>query len=130
MIHISRRQLARYAADELLAQRPLPALAKQLAAVLIEYGREKEADMLIDDIAVELENRGLSIFATAVSAEPLPAVLKAELLSSLKAVARTDQASVDERIDKSIIGGLYLETATASWDSTVNRQLQDLRKRL
>jgi hypothetical protein len=62
MVNVSRRKLAAYAADELLAGQSLNEVAKKLAAVLIASKRQKQIEQLLQDVAWELENRHSRIY--------------------------------------------------------------------
>jgi hypothetical protein len=55
-VRLSRRQLAKYAANELLKGAPAEKIARQLAAVLAEEKRTNEAELLARDVAWELEH--------------------------------------------------------------------------
>ena len=128
MNRISRRALARYAVEELSTGRSAAAVAKQLAGVLAETGRAAEVDFLLGDIAWELEQRGLVTSATVTTATPLTKGLESRLKSRLKAATGTKEVQLSRRVDKSVIGGLKIETSTRIWDDTIKRQLNQLRE--
>lgn len=125
---MTRRALARYAVEALIAGQPITKVAKHLAAALIEAGREKEAGLLLNDINWELEDRGQLAQAKVTSATPLADQLVKELRAKIKAATKVNNVSIESEVDKSVIGGLKVETATRLWDQTVKRKLADLRE--
>lgn len=125
---VSRRALARYAVDQLLAGAPAAAVAKHLAAALIDSQRQKEANLLLADINYNLQSRGRLAAATVTSASQLSAHLRREVADLVKKSANVQQVILSEQIDKKIIGGLRIETAERTWDKTVTSQLEKLRE--
>jgi F0F1-type ATP synthase delta subunit len=127
MIRISRRELARYAADQLVAGVSAKNLSQQLAAVLVSSHRMGEAELLADDIAWELEARGQLANAKVTSAHRLAPKLREQLLAAIKQAAKVATVEMQEVTDASVLGGLRIETAAHSWDETIARRLNDLR---
>ena len=70
---VSRRKLAKYAAEQLLAGND--AVLEEIAGLLIYEKHEREVKLLVRDIEVELAERGM-VVATVESATPLDAVTK------------------------------------------------------
>ncbi len=128
MINVSRRALARYAADQLVENKGTKDLARKLAAVLIASKRRNQADLLVSDIAWELEARGKTAAATVVSASALTDDLRRQIKEFIKKAAKVETTNLDERIDESVIGGVRIETAAHSWDKTIANQLNSLRE--
>lgn len=128
MNKVSRRSLARYGADQLLAGAPATVVARHLAGVLIDSQRQKEAQLLLADINYELQSRGRLAAATVTTASELSANLKHEIVSLIKKSSKVEQVILTEQIDKKIIGGLRIETAERTWDKTVIGQLDKLRE--
>lgn len=124
----SRRQLANYAVNQLLDGASSAKLARQLAASLIVSKRQNQADLLIEDIFQELENRGQLAKVRLTSASQLSAQLKSQLANFLKRAIGVDEVIFEEIIDKEVIGGTKVETANHSWDKTLARQLTELRR--
>jgi F0F1-type ATP synthase delta subunit len=127
-VRLSRRQLAKYAANELLKGALAEKLARQLGAVLVEAKRTNEAELLARDVAWELERRGKIANANITSATPLSESLREELAKFIKETAKVDEVNLQENIDKSVLGGLKIETAIHSWDKTVSKKLADIRE--
>jgi F-type H+-transporting ATPase subunit delta len=127
MAKLSRRSLAKYAADQLVAGVSAKDIAKHLAAVLVETRRAAEAEFLASDIAWELEHRGLLAKATVISATPLSDELRRSVKRQIKKATKTDDVTLESQIDKSLIGGLRVETSTRIWDNTVRSKLTSLK---
>lgn len=127
MTKISRRSLSRYAADQLLAGSSAKAVAKHLAAALIASRRQKDAQLLLDDINYELQSRGYITSATITSAYPLSASLKNDVAALVKKLTRVRQVILAEQIDKAVIGGIRIQTAEGTWDKTVSAELNKLK---
>ena len=70
---MSRRKLAKYAAEQLLAGND--AVLEEIAGFLIYEKHEREVELLARDIEVELAERG-TVVATVESATPLDAATK------------------------------------------------------
>lgn len=128
MSGLSRRQLAQYAADQLLVGHSVKSVASHLGAVLVETRRTDEMELLLTDIAWELESRGKLAQAIITSATPLNDKLRRELNILVKKTAKVEQVRLQENVDKSVLGGLRVETAIHAWDKTVVRALTDIRE--
>lgn len=154
---MSRRKLAKYAAEQLLAGND--AVLEEIAGFLVHEKHEREVELLARDIEVELAERG-TIVATVESARALDAATKdaiRRMLSSNSGMRASRRASRDARaaeqpspddsirapetdassqninvllresIDPTLIGGFKLRTPTATLDATIAKKLNDLR---
>jgi F-type H+-transporting ATPase subunit delta len=128
MAKLSRRQLARYAADKLSSGESAKSLAAQLAAVMIESKKADQIELLASDIAWELEQRQLASNAEVVSAHPLTAELRKQVRIFIKKATKADEVILQERLEPSLIGGLRIETADKSWDKSVRAALTEIRE--
>jgi F0F1-type ATP synthase delta subunit len=128
MVNVSRRKLAVYATDQLLAGVPLKKIAKNLAATLIESKRPQDAELLARDIALELELRGKLAQVDVTTATKINESLRKELARFVKKAAKVESVNLNENIDESVIGGIRLETTIHSWDKTISRKLTDIRE--
>ncbi len=128
MTRFSRRSLAGYAADQLLAGESAKSIAKRLAAVTIEAGKIGDIDFLLGDIAAELEVRRELSVALATSASELTPQLRAALKNQVKKATYSRSVLLQERLDRSVLGGVRIETSARVWDNTVARKLADLRE--
>lgn len=124
----SRRNLARYTVDRLLAGESAPVVGKKLAAAIVDSGLSIEPEFLLGDIAWELERRGEMAVGKITSAHGLDDKIRAELTSQLKKATGAKAVLLEEDQDKSLIGGLRVETASRVWDFSVARKLAQLRE--
>jgi len=127
MADFSRRQLARYAVNQLLAKQSPANISKHLAAALIISNKQKDVDLLLDDIAEQLEVRGLSARAVVTSVNGLSAGLRSQLTRQIKKAVRVDEVLLTERLDPSVLGGFRIETSTRTWDQTIARKLAEIK---
>ena len=128
MNKISRRSLARWAADQLADGQPVVSIAKHLAAVLSQTKMADQTEFLISDIGWELEQRGVLIIGKVTSANPLAKQLESALLVNLKQITKSDNVVLERNVDKSVLGGVRIETSARVWDRTVARQLTNLKE--
>lgn len=128
MVNISRRQLAKYAVNELINGRSRAALSSRLAAALLTSRRQKEVDLLLFDIDKEFEGQGLLTRARVTTTSPLTAELKHSLTSQLKELTGANEVTLQEQLDKSLMGGFRVDTPTRSWDKTLLRALRQLKE--
>ena len=125
---VSRKKLAKYAAEQILAGND--AVLEEIAGLLIYEKHEREVDLLVRDIEAELAERG-EIVASVESARALDDNTRRKIEQFL-ATAASDKnskpkVSLRESIDPTLIGGLKLRTPTATLDATVLKKLNDLR---
>jgi F0F1-type ATP synthase delta subunit len=125
---LSRRQLAEYAATKIINGTSHQELSAQLAAVLKESKRTNEAELLSRDIAYELETRGKVASAHITSANELSESLRTDIKEFIKQTANVDEVNLQENVDKSVLGGVRIETAVHSWDKTVATKLRKIRE--
>ena len=145
---VSRRKLAKYAAEQILAGND--AVLEEIAGFLIYEKHEREVELLARDIEVELAERG-TVVATVESARALDAATKDAIkrilssssgMESLTSVegrsaaraSRTDarsdriaQVRLREIIRSELIGGVKITTPTQVMDATIAKKLNDLR---
>src|SRR5215208_5870088 len=105
---ISRRQLAGYAADQIIIGKNTKSLANELAAVLIQSKRLNQAELLASDISWELEARGMAVNAQVTAAHSLSETLRKQIAAHIKKAAKVDTVIMDEQVDKSVIGGVRI----------------------
>ena len=128
MSKVSRRSLAQYAADQLIAGQEASQLAKYLAAALQDSAKSSEYELLIEDIMWELENRGLLAVGKVTSANPLSQSSRRQLNDQLKTATKVKAVVLNESVDESLLGGLRVETAAKIWDNSIRKKLSDLRE--
>ncbi len=125
---VSRKKLAKYAAEQILAGND--AVLEEIAGLLIYEKHEREVDLLVRDIEAELAERG-EIVASVESARALDDNTRRKIEQFLATVASDKNSkpkvSLRESIDPTLIGGFNLRTPTATLDATVLKKLNDLR---
>jgi F-type H+-transporting ATPase subunit delta len=128
MNKVSRRALARWAADQLTAGKSSASVAKQLAAALKESNMISQVEFLISDISWELEQRQTLAVGKVTSAHPLSRALEKALAAQIKKTTGAHDVVLEKNIDKSVLGGVRIETASRVWDATVSRKLAELKE--
>jgi F-type H+-transporting ATPase subunit delta len=130
MIKLARRKVARFALDEIGRGTQPKKVASALAAELVETKRINEAKLLISDIAELAENDGQSAQVVVSSAHELKNRQLEEIGDILKKQLGVSSVVVENRVDKNLIGGLKIDTATRSIDKSVARQLNIIKEQI
>ena len=117
---LSRRTLAKFAADELLAGNEQ--VLDQLAALLVEEQREREADILVRDIEAQLAEAGHEVVRVE-TAHPLDVSTRRDI----EALFDDKKVYLQEIVKPELIGGLRITTSTQALDQTIARKLEMLR---
>ncbi len=124
MAQISRRQIAAYVAEKLLAGDAK--VIDQLAAFLVTEKRTKEASLLVKDIEKALEMSGL-VVARAGSAFTLNDEQKIQIEDLLKKRYSAKRVAVKFTENKDLLGGVVIETASQEFDGSLKRNINRLR---
>jgi F0F1-type ATP synthase delta subunit len=119
---LSRRKIATYFADEVLAGRDP---VKPLAAYLIESKRIREASLIVRDIESALADRGI-LFADVFSSHDLAADTQKAIKDYLKDKTKAKDVHLRPSVDQSLLGGVRIETPDARLDSTLRHRLNQL----
>lgn len=101
-------------------------LLKQLAAYLIVNKKAAQADLLMLDIANELEQSQGLVVAEVSSARPLTSVSRDAIKAKLKAQTGAKNIELNEQIEPELIGGIVVRTPKFELDASVKRQLKQL----
>ena len=128
MNKLSRRSLAHWAADQLTAGRSAAAVAKHLAAVLKQARMTHQMGFLIDDISWELEQRQALAVGKVTTATPLSKPAEQILIGRIKKATGASAVVLEKNVDKSVMGGLRVQTSNHVWDSTIARKLTELKE--
>lgn len=128
MNKISRRSLAHWAAEQLAGGTSSSIVAKHLAAVITQQNMTEQLQFLISDINWELEQSGALAVGKVTSAHPLTRPLESALISQIKKMTGAKNVTLEKKIDKSVLGGIRVETANHVWDHSVSRKLSELRE--
>lgn len=125
---VSRRKLAKYAAEQIMAGNDT--IMEEIASLLVYEKRQREIELLVRDVEAELAEHG-EIVASVESARKLDVDTKREiekyLMSAVGANNNESKVTLKESIDPTLIGGFKLRTPTATLDATIAKKLNDLR---
>jgi F-type H+-transporting ATPase subunit delta len=122
-VRISRRKIAAYYADQLLAGHDI---TRQLAAYLAESRRVREADLIIRDIETALSDRGILV-ADVASSRELSSASKSAIESYLKSTTRATKVQLRESVDASLLGGVRIATAGRELDASLRHRINQLK---
>lgn len=123
-VRLSRRKIATYYADQLLAGRA--DVARELAAYLIDTKRTREATLIIRDVEDALEKRGVMV-ADVASAFQLSDAAKTAITSFLRAHSSASDVRLRESVDATLLGGVRINTPSDEFDSTLRKKLAQLK---
>lgn len=125
---VSRRKLAKYAAEQIIAGNDT--IMEEIASLLVYEKRQCDIELLVRDVEAELAEHG-EIVASVESARKLDVDTKREiekyLMSAVGANNNKSKVTLKESIDPTLIGGFKLRTPTATLDATIAKKLNDLR---
>ena len=126
MSKITKQQIAEVVAELLDKGLSLSRLTRAIAAYLVAQRRTKELDAIMRDIIKFRASRGIRE-TTLTSAFPLDTATRESLKEIiLQYYSGTKRLIVHEQQDKSLVGGLRLETDDLRLDISVHTQLQRL----
>jgi F-type H+-transporting ATPase subunit delta len=128
MNKVSRRALANWAAEQLVDGKSAKSVAKHLAAVLQQSAMTNQVEFLMNDIAWELEQQKALAVGKVITANDLSRQLEQALANQIQKATGAKEVVIEKSIDKSVIGGLRIETASNVWDATVARKLSELKE--
>jgi ATP synthase F1 delta subunit len=120
----TRRQLANYAADQLISghRTALAAVAEHLYTT----GRANQIDLLTRDIQAALEARGV-IMADITSAHVLDTSTREDLRAMLEKRYHSSDISLAEHVDSTLLGGVVVRTADEEYDGSIRRNINRLK---
>ena len=117
---LSRRKLAIHAAERLIAGDS--AVVDELAALLIDERREREADLLVRDIEDQLAQRGEMVVVVEAAR-----TIDSDTKRQIEQLFPGKNVSIREVIRPELIGGFRLMTPTQLLDISLAKKLTDLR---
>lgn len=123
-MRLSRRKIAAYYADELLAGRS--DVAKRLAAFLIDARRMRELPLIIRDIEAALAVRGV-VVADVATAHELSAYAQKELESYIRSQTKAKSVQMRSHLDPALLGGVRLNLPGSELDATIRHKLTTLK---
>lgn len=123
---LSRRKIAAYFADELIAGRDDPNSAVQrIAAYLVETKRTREAILVIREIETALAERGV-LLADIASARSLTDDTEHTITNYLKTATGAKKVHLRSEVDESLLGGVRIETPGKRLDNTIRQRINQL----
>ncbi|NLA42579.1 hypothetical protein GX865_00245 [Candidatus Saccharibacteria bacterium] len=121
---ISRRKLAEYVAERLLAKDKQ--VIEQLAAYLVDTRKVRTIDLVVREIESALMDRGVLI-AHVASTRQLTDSIKKDIRALLSGETGAKTIYLREKLDKSLVGGVHIKTPSATIDTTIKNKLQQLK---
>lgn len=126
-IRVSRRKLAEYWAEQLLAGHPTS--TDQLAAYLIDTKRTGEATLIARDVEFALLGHGVAV-VDVTSARPLAHEASNEIATFIEKIAHAKTAvHLRTAVDATLLGGVKINLPSKELDSTLRRKLTILKAR-
>lgn len=124
----SRTKLADKTA-EMMDSQPQDALAKKIAAYLVENGKTSELNSLSRDIMQVRKSRNHIVELTAISSHKLSEDQIEEIKKTvLKISPNAKKIIINKRVDRSVVGGVRLEFANHLLDLSVSAKLNKLKQ--
>lgn len=117
---LSRRKISSHVAKQILAGDG--SAIDNLAALLVDEGRQREAELIVKDIESELTRHG-ELVVTVEAARPVDETVRAEI----KQMFEGKQVHIREVIRPELIGGVRISTPTSRLDASLARKIADLR---
>ena len=123
---LSRRVLAQYYGEELLAGKDQSVLAQQLGAYLIDSKRTKELELIVQDIEFYLASKGV-VMAEVTSAFELSSATEASIKQMITDSTGAKEIHLHTTVERSVLGGVKISIPGKELDSTAARKLSTLR---
>ena len=100
---------------------------QQLAAVLLEQRMHNQLDEILEDVSREYARAHGVVEATAVSAFPLSAEIKKELIARVAKKTGAKKVTLTEEIDRSLLGGVVVTAPDMELDLSLKTKLAKLK---
>lgn len=123
---ISRRLLTRSVAESLANGADKHAVVQQLAAYIVQHKLHKQMAMILSDIEAELALRG-TVRARVTSAITLTDSLRSQLIEYVKFSTDARHVTLDESVDRALLGGVIIETPDKMLDASLATRLKRLK---
>lgn len=125
-VRLSRRKIASYVAQQLVAGVKTNQLALELAAFMLDTKRTNELGLIIRDIEYELSKLGV-VMAQVTSAFDINEATQLAVNKLIKDKTGASQVHLEQFIDPSVMGGVKIDLPGLQYDATVARRLTILR---
>ncbi len=124
----TRPQIANTIAKQTLDQHDTTKLKKAIASYLLEENRVDELDSIMRDVIAYRAAHG-HVEVTVVSAYPISAAVKADVLEAVKQQSPGAASYViNQRLDPDVIGGIRIEFDGHELDLTVQAKLNKFKQ--
>ncbi len=124
---ISRRKIAHYIADQLVAGKPVGPLMSQAASYLYEHKQTNQAELLVRDIESALAQDHQIVLANVTSARELSAGIMTQIEQFVSRAEAATQVAIKASVDPMLLGGVIIRTPRSEMDTTIRKQLNELR---
>lgn len=121
-VKLSRRKIAAYLADELVAGRPI---TQQLAAYLVDSKRTREATLMVRDIEAALSDKGI-LLADVSTSRSLATDTQQAITERLKQQSGATKVHIRPHVDPHLLGGVRIDTPGQRLDETLRNKLNQL----
>lgn len=122
-VRLSRRKVASYYADELIAGRDI---VHKLAAYLVDSRRVREIELIVRDIESALADRGV-VVADVATSRVLTDQAKTVILSYLKTATGAKTIELRQSVDSDLLGGVKVAVPGHELDATIRHRLNLLK---
>lgn len=123
----SRRQVAKFIAQQLANGESPARVAKVLAAYLSENNQTRNWELLLRDIETALLNEHKFLAADVISARKLSAESLDNLREMLLKETGAKKVEIIPEIDEKLVGGVIVRTPEAEMDASLRAKLTKLR---
>lgn len=123
---LSRKQLAKAVVNQLRIH-PTGQVARSLAAYLIENKQTSQADLLLRDVALEIQKTEAVLNVSAVSAFTPSRDQLEELADVLKKLTHTKLTKWQLSSDTSLLGGIVINAPEFELDFSLRKKLNKLK---
>lgn len=124
MSNLTRRQLAEYAAERLIAGDD--AVVEHIAAYLVQTRRTREAQLVARDIEAALTRRGV-VVAHVAAARRMEPTTQAAVSDLLKRSFNAKELHIDGTTHPELLSGIRISAADVEFDSTAQHVLNQLK---
>jgi F0F1-type ATP synthase delta subunit len=123
---LSRRRIAEYVANRLIAGDKAESVFLEIAAYLKDNRRTKEGSLVVRDIEQALLDRGV-VVADITSARPINQVALEDIKQFIAKHYSAQRVYTRESIDEDTIGGFKVATPDKELDRTLRRYISTIK---
>lgn len=122
-VRLSRRKIASYYADELIAGRDI---VHNLAAYLVDSRRLREIELIVRDIESALADRGV-VVADVTTSRALTDQAKTAIQNYIKVTTSAKTIELRQSTDSDLLGGVKVAVPGRELDATIRHRLNLLK---